>query len=516
LPSAAESVRLLEQTTFGPSEALIGEVQSKGFVAFVDDQLAAAPSSLGSFNYVDSDSNAFCAKQPDPEVCFRDNYSAFPLQRQFFVNGLTDKDQLRLRVALALSQIFVVSPLKVEPTYGIAGYQQMLIKDAFGNVRQLLADVTLHPVMGSYLDMVNNEKPDPAGGSPPNENYARELLQLFSIGTVKLNLDGTTVVGTNGQPLPAYDQDIIEGFSHVFTGWTYPTRAGAVPQFYNPVNLDGRMEPFPDHHDMAAKRLLSGVSLPAGQSPEKDLNDALDNVFAHPNVAPFLSKQLIQHLVTSNPTPAYVARVAAVFTNNGQGVRGDLKAVVRAIVLDPEARGEQKTEADYGKIREPALYILGLLRAFGGRTDGVAPAFFAGLLGQDVFSAPSVFNFYSPTYRLPGTGILSPPSQLQNTATILIRANVTDLLLSAPLPPEPSVAGATGTALDLTPLDAVANDSGRLLDKLTLLMTHNTLSPDGRATLEQAVASIPASDPHARVLMATYLLATSSQYQVER
>jgi hypothetical protein len=509
-------VRLLEQTTFGPSEALIGDVQSKGFAAFVDDQLAATPSSLGSFKYVDPDNNVFCAGRPDPDICFRDNYTAFPVQRQFFVNGLTGKDQLRQRVAFALSQIFVVSPLKVDSTYGIASYQQMLLNDAFGNVRQLLADVTLHPVMGSYLDMVNNDKPDPAGGSPPNENYARELLQLFSIGTVKLNLDGTVMLGTNGQPLTTYDQDVIEGFAHVFTGWTYPTRAGAAPQFYNPINLDGRMEVFPDHHDLAAKRLLNGVILAAGQSPEKDLNDALDDVFTHPNIAPFLSKQLIQHLVTSNPTPAYVARIAAVFNNNGQGVRGDLKAVVRAIALDPEARGEQKTEADYGKIREPALYILGLLRAFGGRTDGVAPTFFSALLGQDVFTAPSVFNFYPPTYRLPGSGILSPPSQLQNTATILIRANVTDVLLYAPAPPEPSVPGATGTALDLAPLDAVANDSGRLLDKLNLLMTHNTLSPDARATLEQAVASVPASDPHTRVLMATYLLATSSQYQVER
>jgi uncharacterized protein (DUF1800 family) len=438
------------------------------------------------------------------------------VQRQFFVNGLNAKDQLRQRVAFALSQIFVVSALKVDGTYGIASYQQMLINDAFGNVRQLLADVTLHPVMGSYLDMVNNDKPDPTGGSPPNENYARELLQLFSIGTVKLNPDGTVMVGTNGQPLPTYDQDVIEGFAHVFTGWTYPTRAGAVPQFYNPVNLDGRMQAFADHHDVAAKRILNGVILPAGQSPEKDLSDALDNVFTHPNIAPFLSRQLIQHLVTSNATPAYVARIAAVFTNNGQGIRGDLKAVVRAIVLDPEARGEQKTEPDYGKIREPALYFLGLLRAFGGSTDGVAPAYFAAQLGQDVFTAPSVFNFYPPAYRLPGTGILSPPSQLQNTDTVLGRANLTDVLLSARLPPEPSVTGATGTALDLTPLDAVANDSGRLLDKLNLLMTHNALSRDARATLEQAVASIPASDPHARVLMATYLLATSSQYQIER
>lgn len=515
--SAADATRLLDQSTFGPTEALIAQVQSQGVAGFVDDQLAKPASSLGSYRYIDPDPTAGCAGSANADICYRDNYSAFPVQRQFFVNALRAPDQLRQRVGLALSQIFVISAAKIgEGTYGIASYQQMLLNDAFGNVRQLLYDVTLHPAMGEYLDMVNNDLPDPSSGLQPNENYARELLQLFSIGVSKLNADGTLVTDAQGLPVATYDQAVIEGFAHVLTGWSYPTLPGASPQFYNPINLSGRMEAFADHHDPGPKLLLNGMTVPAGQSPEKDLNDALDNVFQHPNLGPFLGRQLIQHLVTSNPSPAYVARITAIFNNNGQGVRGDLRAVIRAILLDSEARGDAKPDADYGKLREPVLYLSALLRAFHGSTDGVAPAYLSEVLGQPVYVAPSVFNFYPPNYHLPGTGILSPPSKLQDNASVLNRANFVDALLYSGFPADPTVPGATGTSLDLSWLDAIAADPAALIDKLAQLLMHNALSAQMRQTLQQAVAAVPADQPRARVLMASYLITTSSQYQIQR
>ncbi|GAC1305850.1 MAG: DUF1800 domain-containing protein [Steroidobacteraceae bacterium] len=495
---------------------MLAQVQASSAAAFIDDQLSRPPSSLGSYSFVDPDSTKVCTGAANPDSCYRDNYTAFPIQRQFFINAVGAPDQLRQRVAFALSQIFVVSGVKIQATYGLADYQQMLMADSFGNVRQLLTDVTLHPVMGQYLDMVDNDKPDPTRSLQPNENYARELLQLFSIGVVKLNADGSLVTDSQAQPVPTYNQDVVEGFAHVLTGWSYPTRPGVTAHFYNPVNLAGKMEPFSDHHDVGPKLLLNGAMLPPGQTPEKDLSDALDNVFQHPNLGPFLGKQLIQHLVTSNPSPAYVARITAVFNDNGGGVRGDLKAIVRAILLDAEARGDVKSDPSYGKLREPALYLAGLLRVFNGRTDGAAPAYLSETLGQPVYVAPSVFNFYPPGYRLAGTAVLSPPSKLQDTASVVNRANFIDALLNGGFPADASVAGGTGTVVDLSPLDALAADPARLMDKLSLMLMHNDISAPTRQIIQQATGSVPADSPRSRVLMASYLLATSSQYQVER
>jgi uncharacterized protein (DUF1800 family) len=212
----------------------------------------------------------------------------------------------------------------------------MFQNDAFGNFSTLLTDVTLSPVMGNYLDMVNNDKP--GNGVDPNENYAREVMQLFSIGLEQLNHDGTPQLDGSGNPIPTYDQDTIEGFAHTFTGWTYPTKPGATARWRNPEYYGGPMIPFDNHHDTGSKLLLNGVTLPAGGTTQGDLTAALQNIFNHPNVGPFISKQLIQRLVTSNPSPEYVSRVAGVFNDNGSGVRGDLKAVVTAILLDQEAR----------------------------------------------------------------------------------------------------------------------------------------------------------------------------------
>jgi len=510
-----ETVRFLEQSTFGPTEALASQVKAQGFSAFLDQQFAAPVSSLGSYPAVLQGPAQVCPAGSDAG-CYRDNFTGFPPAVQFFRNALSGEDQLRQRVAFALGQILVVSGDEVRSTYGIADYQQLLLDNAFGNFRRILEAVTLSPAMGRYLNMVNNDKPNPAAGTNPNENYARELLQLFSIGLVQLREDGTVVTDTGGEPVPTYDQSVVQGFAHVFTGWTYPTLPGATLRTHNPVYYRGPMEAVATNHDLAAKALLGGVTLPAGQTPAKDLGDALDLVFQHPNLGPFIGRQLIQFLVTSNPSPAYVARVSAVFADDGSGTRGDMKAVVRAILLDPEARGASKIDPDFGKLREPALLVAGLARALGVQSDGVFLRNASAAMGQDVFQAPSVFNFYPPNAPLAGTSLVSPPSTLLDSTTVMTRSNVVYALLFRNIAADTTVAGSTGTTAPLTDLASSAADAAALVDRLDALLMHRTLSPPMRQAVLDAVNAVPASDAVGRVRAAAYVLGTSAQYQVER
>ncbi|NJR71947.1 MAG: DUF1800 domain-containing protein [Gammaproteobacteria bacterium] len=242
---------------------------------------------------------------------------------------------MRQRVAFALSQILVTSGADSSlMPYGMARYQQLMLDYAFGNYKDLLYAVTLSPVMGDYLNMANSNKPDPARGISANENYAREIMQLFSIGLYDLNLDGTLKKDASGNPIPSYSQTTVENLARVFTGWTYASANGTPAVRNNPSYYEQPMQAVASNHDTGSKTLIRGFIIPASQSAALDLSMALDHLIAHPNVAPFISKQLIQRLVTSDPHPAYVARVAAVFNNNGQGIKGDLKAVVRAILLD--------------------------------------------------------------------------------------------------------------------------------------------------------------------------------------
>jgi uncharacterized protein (DUF1800 family) len=511
-----DAVRFLEQSSFGPTEDLVVQVQTLGIPAYLDAQLALPATSLGDFPVVVGAQAQVCPPDTAPRGCVRDNFTAFPVTVASFANALHAPDQLRQRVALALGQILVVSGEEVRSAYGIAAYQQMVIDDAFGNFRQILEDVTLSPVMGRYLNLVNNDKPNPQKGTNPNENYARELLQLFSIGLVELAADGTPAVGGDGAPVPTYDQDVVKATARAFTGWTYPPMPQTATKPHNPAYYVGRMVAVAQNHDTASKTILGGAVLPAGQSAEKDLGDTLDAIFHHANVGPFIGKQLIQHLVTSNPSPAYVARIAAVFADDGSGARGNMKAVVRAILLDPEARGDTKTDMTYGKLREPALLYTALARAIGTESDGVFFRNTSASLEQDIYQPPSVFSFYSPDNPLPGTELVSPPSGVFDSTTALGRSNFVYTLVYRGAPPDSTVAGSTGTATSLASLATSAGDPGALVDRLDAVLMHKTMPAAMRQEIVTAVSAVADGDPTGRVRMAVYLIGTSAQYQVER
>jgi uncharacterized protein (DUF1800 family) len=512
--SYADAARLLEQSTFGPTPTLIDHVMQVGTQAFLDEQYAAPASQYPVLKYVPAGQQAtFCPTDPDPQ-CGRDYYSLFLLQNAFFTNALNGTDQLRQRVAFALSQILVTSGLTVNIAYGMGRYQQIFLDNAFGNYEQILARVTLSPVMGEYLNMVNNDKP--TKNVNPNENYARELLQLFSIGVWQLNQDGTQKLDAAGAPIPTYGQEEIEGFAHVFTGWTYPVLPGAVARTHNPKNYLGDMFPVDSNHDKGSKLLLNGVTLPAGGSIQADLAAAIHNVFIHPNVGPFIGKQLIQKLVIGDPSPEYVTRVAAVFNDNGQGVRGDMRAVVNAILTDPEARGYARIGAGYGKLREPVLFIAAAARALDTQSDGVYLAQQSGQLGQRLFYPASVFNYYPPTYLLPDTEQLAPEFALANSSTAINRYNFANALAFGTIAPLATLPGAIGTTPNWSALTAVASDPIALLDQLSAQMLHGTMSADMRAAITPAITAIPATNLLGRAKTAFYLVVTSSEYQVER
>jgi uncharacterized protein (DUF1800 family) len=520
---AADAARLLDQATFGVTATDVAHVQSIGIDAYIAEQLAYSPTQYTGYSYTPHTAPVGCkgdgSNPPDAaSLCARDKYSPFQVQRDFFTHALNNSDQLRQRVAFALSQIMVVSSVEIYEAYGLANYQNLLLNDALGNYRTLLQDVTLSPTMGHYLDMANSDKTNPQNGTVPNQNYAREVMQLFSIGLVELNPDGTQQLDASGAPIPTFDGAIINGLASVFTGWTYPPLPGANSQWTNPINFAGTMVAYPDHHEAGTKALLNGYTVPANQTPEQDLANALDNIFNHPNVGPFISQQLIQHLVTSNPSPAYVARVAAVFASNGQGVRGDLSAVVRAILTDTEARGAAPAANVFGHLREPALFITSTLRSLGGQSDGVLPRSASSAMGQPIFSPATVFSFYPPSFQISGTHTLAPEFGIDNAATALARANfINTVIMQGGAPPDPTVTGSTGTTINLTPLSSAA-DTATLVAQLNQTLMHGSLPSDASNIILAAANSAAAAstDPLAAARAASYLFLTSAQYQVER
>jgi uncharacterized protein (DUF1800 family) len=484
--SAAAAARLLEQSTWGVNPSSLSHLQAVGVQAFLNEQFAAPVST-------------YAAPASTDDMTF--------VQKRFFNSALTGQDQLRQRVAWGLSQIMVASGVKINNPSAFVLWQNMFLNDAFGNFSTLLTDVTLSPTMGNYLDMVNNDKPN--NGVDPNENYAREVLQLFSIGLKQLNPDGTVQLDGSNNPIPTYTQDTIEGFAHTFTGWTYPTKPGATAQFRNPEYYGGPMIPFDSHHDTGTKLLLNGVTLPAGGTTQADLTAALQNIFNHPNVGPFISKQLIERLVTSNPSPEYVGRVAAVFADNGSGVRGDLKAVITAILLDPEARrGDDATQAqpNDGKLKEPVLFITNLLRAMNGLSDGATLSDRTSDMKQPPFFSPTVFNFYHPDHVIQGSTLIGPEFEIFNTSTTIARINLVNTLVYGQV--------SNTTTVDLSGYVPLAANPDQLVTAIAAVMLHGQVSDSTRSTLVSTLSAI--SDSTRRTKAAFYLIGSSSQFQVER
>jgi len=509
-------MQFLNQASFGATENESQIVISLGFEGWIEQQMQQ-PASLQL---------PHLRSLPAPQ---------FPFQLQpdradiWFRNVVNGNDQLRQRVAFALSEILVVSQVGAlgNLPFSLADYHDLLARNAFGNYRQLLEEVTLHPAMGVYLSMLGNEKPDPASNIRPDENYARELMQLFSIGLVELNLDGTQMRDAQGQAIPTYNQGIIEGFAHVYTGWNFSGAPSFDEARPNAFNQSAPMQLYPSHHDNGEKRLLDGVVLPAGQTGDQDLDAALDNIFNHPNVGPFIATRLIQRLVTSNPSPSYVARVASVFNQNGQGIRGDLGAVVKAILLDEEARPELAMDPD-GKIKEPLLRLTQLWRAYdaasaSGRFQLLAqiPPFI--FLGQGPLQSPSVFNFFSPFYSPPGefrnSGFVAPELEIateyQNTLVTNYMFYQTFLANSENMAnPELSE---DDVLIDIAEEMALADDANALIDRVAGKLLAGRISAVLRAEIEGMLALIDDPDADAlRVAETIYLIVSSPEYAFQR
>lgn len=516
-PADIEAARLLMQATFGPTPESIAEL--RGFTsqaAWIDAQLATPASLTEPYTRVNSNGS-------NPEA----------RHEIWWNNALAGEDQLRQRVALALSQIFVISDIDsalANAQYGMANYFDMLAVNAFGTYRELLEQVTLHPTMGVFLSMVQNEKANPSENIRPDENYAREVLQLFSIGLYQLDDRGELVLDGNGRPIPTYSQSTIEEFARVFTGWDYPGS-----RFWGDTNITGDQFTSPmlaneAFHDTGSKLLLQGAVAPAGLSARQDLEAALDNIASHPNVGPFISKQLIQRLVTSDPSPDYVQRITAVFNNDGAGTRGNLGAVVRAILLDPVAREGHVTDPDFGKIREPMVRFAHFWRALDGvpgpesggvhRTADYSLYRFDELTGQAVLSSPSVFNFYLPDNPIvPGGTRLSPEMQIMSEANLAATSNnfhhhVYRFNNRADLSDDnPRV-----TIIDLEPLADLASDPVDLLDWYNLVFYAGNMPDDVREIIDDYMDTLGSNDAgrFARAQDTLFLVLASPSFHIQR
>ena len=475
----ADAVRFLEMATWGPTPASVAHLQQVGRDAWLADQFSMSASAW-----------------PDP---IDSSEGLSRLQQSFFTNAMTGNDQLRQRVAFALGQIFVVSGVKDTRFAQMVPYVRMLNSSAFGNFRSLMDSATLSPTMGLFLDMVNNDKANATKNTVANENYARELMQLFTLGINVLNQDGTPVMGSS----PAYDEATVKDLAKVFTGWTYAPAPGFASQWKNPEYYFAPMIPFAEHHDSTVKTLNFTTPCPiTGVSAQSDLDMALGCIYNHSNVGPFIAYRLIQRLVKSNPSPEYVSRVAAAF--NGPN-RGDLKAVITAVLIDPEASTEGS-----GKLAEPVLFATTLLRALDvtvtGEASGIAGQTEA--MGQKVLFPGSVFNYFSPFYHIPFIlpPTIAPEFQILNAATSLARANYVYRTVNN---------GISGNIrVNFSNWEDLATDPAKLVDLINQALYRGEMTSDQKTIVITAAKA--ATDMHTRVRNAVYVAAAAPQYQVER
>lgn len=521
---AAEAARFLAQATSGPTASTIAHLSEVGYAAWLEQQFALPARSHRTFVNTLAASGTTLAP-----AHFRESW---------WTQAIAGDDQLRQRVAFALSEIFVVSfadaTLAARPR-GMAAYYDVLASNAFGNYRELLDGVATHPMMGVYLSTLRNQKEDAAAGRNADQNFAREAMQLFTIGLHELNTDGTL---KGGVATDTYTTADIEGLAMVFTGWSWyagPNAGDRTDRRFQGLDphadRDWRpMQAYAKFHSASEKTFL-GTTIPAGSSSaEADMKVALDRLFNHPNVGPFFGRQLIQRLVTSNPSPAYVGRVAGAFNNNGAGVRGDMKAVVRAVLLDPEARTWQPAATTFGKPREPVLRLAHFMRAFNaqstsGRFIGIDAGEAASMLHQQPLNAPSVFNFFRPNYAPPnsdaaGAGLVAPEWQLANEVSLANYANYIRAWLT-PL-------STRDVQQDYAAEMALAHDPGALVDRLDLVLMSGQMTAAHRQliigavhgrTLPQATGTNAAQVNAARrdrVCIAILLTMASPDYVVQK
>ena len=505
LPSASDAARFQNQISFGANDTEIAKTQQYGYSAILEDQFRMPGRSHEAFV------NVIAAGLPAGSS-LGDQH----IMQTFWMEAATGQDQLKRRVAFALSQIFVISLQDANVQNfrrGVASYMDMLGRDAFGNYRQLLEDVTLHPMMGLYLSHLRNRKEDPATNRVPDQNYAREVMQLFSIGLFQLNPDGTQALDGGGQPIPTYGQNDIVGLSRVFTGFSWAGCPNASTTCFNgggtqsPDREVMPMQSFPQFHSTSDKTFLgTTIAANATPQPDQDLATALDTIANHPNVGPFIGRQLIQRLVTSNPSAAYVGRVAQAFNSGtyvsgqytvGTGQRGDLRATVAAILLDPEARTAPVAGApNVGKTREPILRLAHWMRSF--KASSASGLFLMNTtddpstsLGQSPMRSPTVFNFYRPGYVPPNTaienaGLVAPELQIVNEVSVVGYSNLMRTVVSngigsnSPADIQPDYSAET----------AIADDANALVDRVSLLLTPGSMSAGTRSLIVNAVNSI--------------------------
>jgi uncharacterized protein (DUF1800 family) len=542
--SRSEAARFLTQATFGPTDADVDRVMSIGYGAWVDEQFAKPQAShRATWEAADAVVKAANANN---------SIGQDGVIHSFWKQAIAGDDQLRQRVTFALSQILVIS--MQDATVGdnpraVAAYLDMLGDKGFGNYRDLLESVSRHPMMGAYLTSMRNRKADPRTGRVPDENYAREVMQLFSVGLYELNADGSVRV-SGSTPLETYTPADIAGLARVFTGWSWACPDWPDANCFNNGSLNGASDPdrtfkamlgYPQYHSTEEKKFLSAtIAAQSTADPQASLTTAIDTLFNHPNVGPFIGKQLIQRLVTSNPSPAYVAAVAGAFADNGSGVRGDMKAVVKAVLLNPEARVVSATS---GKVREPALRLSAYMRAFGytsdtgdykvGNTDNPGTQ-----LAQTPMRAPTVFNFYRPGFVPPGSqaaaaGLAAPELQLAQETTAAGYANyMRDNVANGVGQTNGTVGGVVLNRRDLRPNYAaeiaLADTPASLVDRLSDKLMYGSMPAALKTEIQGAVETIviPVSNGNNqaaidtarrnRVNAAVFLTVVSPEYQVQK
>ncbi|MEN9677948.1 MAG: hypothetical protein RIS76_3844, partial [Verrucomicrobiota bacterium] len=530
--SRLQAARFLQQATFGPTPADLDRVQEMGFAAWIDDQIANQPATL-HLPYIKEIVDDFFG--PRVMTNYMSNtdinvMNANNITTSFARAAVQGPDQLRQRMAFALSQILVISRRAVdiqESPQANAIYYDILVRNAFSNYFDILREVTLNPAMGMYLSAIGNQKAVPEISQYPDENYAREVQQLFSIGLWELNQDGSQVLDTLGNPILTYGNREITEFARVFTGFWFGGQTWGVGGFQGNNDNDALvpMELWIDKHDFGEKTLLRGFKIPA-RSPSvqnglKDVDDALRSLVDHPNTGPFIGKQLIQFLVTSNPSSNYVSRISAVFANDGHGVRGNLGAVVKAILLDPEARDPQwsATSEEYGRLKEPVYRAMNLARVGNlARHPNLLWWSFhefnaAGL--QEPMLAPTVFNFFRPNYQPPGImaerNLVGPVFQITDSYTSIAFPNKLW---------EITEKGFTTSRYsfipDYTELMRLAEDAEALLDEVNLLICGGGMSASTRRNILEALEQVAPYDRILRAQLAVYLAVSCPDGAVQR